>query len=402
MVKDTDNVILIHCPRDKKLDGGAIGYARLLFQITELVKSKLFDLIHVFTNDQLCFKLLKDNQFIDIKNTEIEYCTDNIDINKKMISKLSESALLKSNFFVCKNDSVIFNANYFKQVYNDIISGKKKNGLFSYTESNGEYLEYECGNDYNNNQLCISLGDFICISYNKSKRQSLITRIASKDQMGVVNALEYLHTEVSLNLESRSTSADCLMSNEELLCLKYNLSNSNAVYYTFDFSMYNKMGTVSDIIAARVGSGGKVLLFGNGGSAADSQHIAAEFISKLARDRQPLPALALTTDTSILTAIGNDYGFEKVFERQVNALASANDIAIGISTSGTSPNVLAGLRAARTRGIPTVLMTGSRKHGYKYVDFELNAASSATASIQEIHIQIAHILCALAERDFIE
>jgi phosphoheptose isomerase len=144
--------------------------------------------------------------------------------------------------------------------------------------------------------------------------------------------------------------------------------------------------------------GGKILLFGNGGSAADAQHIAAEFVGRFARDRAPLPALALTTDTSALTAIGNDYGFEHVFARQVRALGRSGDVAVAISTSGRSPNVLAGVEASCERGLSTIGFTGGDGGQLAaLVNVPLVVPSTNTARIQECHIAIGHILCDIVE-----
>jgi D-sedoheptulose 7-phosphate isomerase len=144
--------------------------------------------------------------------------------------------------------------------------------------------------------------------------------------------------------------------------------------------------------------GRKLLLFGNGGSAADAQHIAAELVGRFQRERQPFPAIALTTDTSILTAIGNDYGFDQVFARQVRALGREGDVAVAISTSGNSPNVLLAADAARDIGMVTVGFTGrdGGKLGAK-VRYHLNVPHSLSARIQEIHIMIGHILCEIAD-----
>jgi D-sedoheptulose 7-phosphate isomerase len=147
-------------------------------------------------------------------------------------------------------------------------------------------------------------------------------------------------------------------------------------------------------------SGNKVLLFGNGGSAADAQHIAAEWVGRFQRERRPLPAIALTTDTSILTCVGNDYSFEQVFARQVRGLGRAGDIAIGISTSGNSPNVLAAIAAAGEMGIMTVGLTGG--DGGKLgpmARFHLNVPHRSTARVQEIHIMVGHILCQLVDEN---
>ncbi len=147
-------------------------------------------------------------------------------------------------------------------------------------------------------------------------------------------------------------------------------------------------------------AGGKLLIFGNGGSAADAQHIAAEFVGRFVMERQALPAIALTTDSSILTAIGNDYGFERVFARQVEALGRANDIAIGISTSGNSPNVLAGLEQAKKQKLKTIGLAGKDGGALaKSVDIAIVVNSANTARVQECHITIGHLLCELVEAE---
>ncbi len=145
--------------------------------------------------------------------------------------------------------------------------------------------------------------------------------------------------------------------------------------------------------------GGKVLLCGNGGSAADAQHIAAEFVSRFRRERRGLPAIALTTDTSILTAIGNDYGYERVFARQVEALGQPGDVVVGISTSGTSASVLAAMRAARERGLAAIGLAGATGGLLiDHVDMCLCVPSQNTARIQEVHITVAHVVCEIVER----
>ncbi len=155
-----------------------------------------------------------------------------------------------------------------------------------------------------------------------------------------------------------------------------------------------------EVVLEALRSGHKVLLFGNGGSAADAQHIAAEMVSKFGRDRRALPAIALTTDTSILTSIANDYAYDRVFARQIEALGQPGDVAIGISTSGNSPNVLKALALARERGLHTVGLTGL--DGGKLpeaVDICLRVPSNRTPRIQEVHITVAHALCEIVERE---
>ena len=147
-------------------------------------------------------------------------------------------------------------------------------------------------------------------------------------------------------------------------------------------------------------SGNKILLFGNGGSAADAQHIAGELLSRFGFDRDPLPAIALTTDTSVLTAIGNDYGYERTFERQVRGLGRPGDVFLALSTSGRSPNVLLALKAARDLGITTIGFTGDgRRDMAAYCDICLAAPSGETPVIQQIHMIAAHAICAIVEQE---
>jgi D-sedoheptulose 7-phosphate isomerase len=149
-------------------------------------------------------------------------------------------------------------------------------------------------------------------------------------------------------------------------------------------------------------AGGKIMLAGNGGSAGDAQHIAGEFLSRLRFDRHPLPSIALTTDSSVLTAIGNDYGYERVFERQLRGLGRRGDVFIGISTSGKSPNVLAALRAAREIGVVTVGFTGTAPGAAAILPLchhVLAAPSDDTPLIQQVHITAAHAICEIVERN---
>ena len=150
---------------------------------------------------------------------------------------------------------------------------------------------------------------------------------------------------------------------------------------------------------ASLRSGGKILLAGNGGSAADAQHMAGEYVSRFMYDRPGLAAIALTTDTSILTAIGNDYGYEKLFARQIQALGRAGDVFIGYSTSGTSANILRGFEAARAAGLTCIGFTGNRGGPmHDLCNIVLAVPSADTPKIQEGHFVLGHIVCALVER----
>lgn len=155
---------------------------------------------------------------------------------------------------------------------------------------------------------------------------------------------------------------------------------------------------LAQLMVQALGDGKKILLMGNGGSAADAQHLAAEFVSRFNFDRPGLAALALTTDTSALTAIGNDYGYEMLFSRQIQALGNLGDILIGISTSGNSKNIICAFKEAKKKGILTIGMCGENiGHFDENCDYVFRAPAVSTPKIQEIHIIVGHILCGLVE-----
>jgi D-sedoheptulose 7-phosphate isomerase len=167
---------------------------------------------------------------------------------------------------------------------------------------------------------------------------------------------------------------------------------------TQDAAMLACARKVAEAIVAALAAGNKLLIIGNGGSAGDAQHIAAEIVGRYKRERSAYPALALTTDTSALTAIANDYGYERVFERQVEGLGVPGDVLLALSTSGRSPSILAALRAGRKRGLVTVGFTGSKGQAMGAdCDHLLMAPVDETAVVQQIHLAVAHAIC-----DFVE
>ncbi|MBP8985192.1 MAG: D-sedoheptulose 7-phosphate isomerase [Syntrophobacterales bacterium] len=173
---------------------------------------------------------------------------------------------------------------------------------------------------------------------------------------------------------------------------------SNQVKEAFLNDNLSKLVKVVDAVTAALKGGKKVLLFGNGGSAADAQHIAAEFVNRFQIERPPLPAIALTTDTSIITSIANDYDFSEVFDKQIRAIGQAGDIAWGFSTSGSSPNVVKALETAKKMGMVTVGLTG--KDGGRIaaiVDVALNVPSGSVPRIQEAHITVGHVICEMVD-----
>src|SRR5215207_7668486 len=156
---------------------------------------------------------------------------------------------------------------------------------------------------------------------------------------------------------------------------------------------------VAAAIVKALTAGGSVLVFGNGGSAADAQHFAAELLGRFEKERKAWPAIALTTDTSALTAIGNDYGFDRVFARQLEALGRKGDVAIGISTSGNSPNVLRALETANDRGLITVALTGRGGDAGKIAAHHIAVHETRTARVQEVHTTLLHVICELVEKE---
>ncbi len=155
---------------------------------------------------------------------------------------------------------------------------------------------------------------------------------------------------------------------------------------------------ITELFIDSLRKGGKVMFFGNGGSASDSQHFAAELVGRFKKDRNALPAIALTTNSSILTSLANDYGYEVVFAKQVEALGQKNDLVVGISTSGKAKNVVAGIKQAKKMGLKTVVLTGGDGGELaKLADVTLMVPSSVTARIQEAHITIGHVICELVE-----
>ena len=166
-------------------------------------------------------------------------------------------------------------------------------------------------------------------------------------------------------------------------------------------AMQDQIAPLADAWLTALKNGKKVIFFGNGGSAADAQHLAAELVVRYRVNRPALAGLALTTDTSILTAHSNDFGFETVFSRQIEALAQPGDVALGISTSGTSPNILAALKAANERGCVTIAFTGEKESECsKLAKLSFKAPSSITARVQECHLLIGHLLCDVVEKAY--
>ncbi len=181
--------------------------------------------------------------------------------------------------------------------------------------------------------------------------------------------------------------------------IRRQLEESARVKQNFSGELIGRIAQFAEKSAAALRGGGKLVFFGNGGSAADALHLAAELVVRLRTERRGLAALALTTNPSVLTAAGNDYGFERIFSRQIESLVAAQDVLVALSTSGESPNVLRGVEAGRARGAYLVALTGDTGgHLAGKVDLLLNVPSKDAQRIQECHITIGHIACSLIER----
>jgi len=176
------------------------------------------------------------------------------------------------------------------------------------------------------------------------------------------------------------------------------LSDSIRVKEAFINAHLDRIVQAAEMMATVIASGHKILIFGNGGSAADAQHIAAEFVNRFRIERRPLAALALTTDTAIITSIANDYHFDEIFEKQIRALGKKGDVAVGISTSGNSRNVIRAAAAAKETGLLTIGLTGPGGRLAEMVELNFAVESQTTARIQESHTLLGHLLCDLVDR----
>lgn len=219
---------------------------------------------------------------------------------------------------------------------------------------------------------------------------------------GQVFSLPLLDGFSSSNIVEKLKSADAVRDNNDKGVITRSLSQHIEVFESLQGSGAAAINECAEILLETFRNGKKVLLCGNGGSAADAQHIAAEFVGRYETERQALPAIALTTDTSALTALANDYDFERIFARQVDALAASGDCLIAISTSGNSPNVISAVMSARKRGCKIIGMTGAKgKKLASLSDACIMVPSERTARIQEAHITIAHIWCEMVDAQFV-
>ncbi len=184
--------------------------------------------------------------------------------------------------------------------------------------------------------------------------------------------------------------------------IRAQLAESCRVKQSFSDELLARIARFAEAAATALAAGHKLVFFGNGGSAADAQHLAAELVVRLRDNRPSLPALALTTNTSVLTAAGNDYGFQEIFARQLESLVAAGDVVVALSTSGTSPNIVKGVEAGKRRGAFCVALTGETGGALAAaVDLLINVPSRDAQRIQEAHITIGHIVCSLVERPYL-
>ena len=182
-----------------------------------------------------------------------------------------------------------------------------------------------------------------------------------------------------------------------------NIFEKSATVINESKSSIKEINSAVNMIIKTIEKGKKIVIFGNGGSAADAQHMAAEFVGRYLIERDSLPAIALTTDTSALTGIGNDYGFEKVFARQCDALVNNGDLVIAISTSGKSPNIIEGIKTSKNKNAKIILLTGKNNNKLKHLtDITIRVPSNETPRIQESHRIIIHIICEFVEKHFLD
>ena len=182
-----------------------------------------------------------------------------------------------------------------------------------------------------------------------------------------------------------------------------NIFEKSATVINESKASIKEINSAVNMIIQTIEKGKKIVIFGNGGSAADAQHMAAEFVGRYLIERDSLPAIALTTDTSALTGIGNDYGFEKVFARQCDALVNNGDLVIAISTSGKSPNIIEGIKTSKNKNAKIILLTGKNNNKLKHLtDITIRVPSNETPRIQESHRIIIHIMCEFVEKHFLK
>jgi len=219
-------------------------------------------------------------------------------------------------------------------------------------------------------------------SLGQSRQQSVVLEPNSQDQ-------------------NQDQKVDSSSSDRSLAHIRSHLLKSAEVKQQTVAACSEALLKAAQVVSSSFRQGGKLLLCGNGGSAADCQHTAAEFVNRLSKDfeRPGLPAISLTTDTSFMTAIANDYGFEALFARQVETLGRTGDVLLGISTSGKSPNVVQALQAAKSKGMATILLTGNNPHLEGVADIVIGVPSDHTQHIQETHLAIEHLLCSLVETE---
>ncbi len=207
--------------------------------------------------------------------------------------------------------------------------------------------------------------------------------------MGGINILRQIYEEVGTSLRHVILMEDHIIRS---------FKESSQVKDIFVNENLFKIVEIVEVLTAALKRGNKIMLFGNGGSAADAQHLAAEFVNRFLIERPPLAAMALSTDTSVITSIGNDYDFAEIFSKQIRALGQEGDVAWGISTSGNSPNVTKGIETAKKMGLVTIGLTG-RDGGTiaRIVDHSLKVPSNSTPRIQETHITVGHVICEMVD-----
>lgn len=387
--------------------------------LAEIYTSRLFDrvILAVDSTDHLPKTLLNDRD-VTIHIRSAKNASDTASSESVLLEISEHFGINDSDFlFLFQATNPFLRQDYIKSAVNDVetkpidsVISKVESRRFKIDEVLAEDFQRELTQDKTHTDLETgNLWAVKCSVLKKLHRRTglnpSVININENDdfdidtQSDLTFISEHLSNHIATNTNIHSALTNWFPLETKLLTNQF--ETREAMRRTFNRSTIESIRKITDNIKAALNNGGKIVLFGNGGSAADSQHIAAEFISKLQTDRIPLPAIALTTDTSALTAIGNDYGFEYLFERQVNALVSSQDVVIGITTSGKSVNVINGLQAAKNIGAYTIAMTGEDTPQIDAASIILASASKKTKVIQEIHIQLGHLICQISEENYV-
>jgi D-sedoheptulose 7-phosphate isomerase len=388
-----------------------------LYQITLLAaaKSKIFDTIILAYEDEseLDFKFCDELDITPYKRQE-RNALDHSSAEDLLSEVVDHFELLDSDWITLLQVTNPLHAKkYFSELYTKILS-KNFTSIFSVVKSRRflqdevQAKQFERERTQDRGGYFLETGLFWALrikefQLNKSRisENSSTIQIDNEDDFDIDNIedFEVFKTKFLIKMQKDKWYYNLFSDLSDFSSMFYSSLHSHLSPITsIDKQCLSGVRNAGNLIKTAIGQGKKVIFMGNGGSAADSQHLATEFISKLDLDRHPLPAIALTTDTSVLTAIVNDYGYDQMFARQISALCNESDAVVGISTSGISNNVIEALKVAKKLGARTIMMTSSKcKQEYEFIDEMIKVKSENTAAIQEQHIFWGHLLIKYAE-----